>query len=224
MVFAWPTVNRDDELRTVVSTLRNRRGPWGAVLTGEAGVGKTTLARAAVGAFAGERRWAAGTESARAVPLGAFAHLVGVSSPMDAASVLRAAREHLVADGADIVIGVDDAHLLDRLSATFVHQLAVNRIAPLVVTVRTGEPVPDAITALWKDNLLTRVELPPFTRAEAVSLVESVLGGPVEESSANRIFVMSEGNPLFLRHVVEGALEAARCVRSPGSGSSAARP
>jgi len=208
MVFAWPTVNRDDELRTVVSTLRSRRGPWGAVLTGDAGVGKTTLARAAVGAFAGERRWAAGTESARAVPLGAFAHLVGVSSPMDAASVLRAAREHLVADSADIVIGVDDAHLLDRLSATFVHQLAVNRIAPLVVTVRTGEPVPDAITALWKDNLLTRVELPPFTRAEAVSLVETVLGGPLEESSANRIFVMSEGNPLFLRHVVEGALEA----------------
>lgn len=210
MVVAWSTVNRDAQLQTVMSALRNRRGPWGAVLTGDAGVGKTTLARDAVEAFAPQSRWAAGTESARSVPLGAFAHVVGVSSPMEPASVLRAARAHLQELGTDVVIGVDDAHLLDKLSATFVHQLAVNRIAPLVVTVRNGEQVPDAVTALWKDGLLERVELAPFTLDETRALVQSVLGAPVEESSVKRIHVMSEGNPLFLRHVVDGAVEAGR--------------
>ncbi|MFC4604888.1 helix-turn-helix transcriptional regulator [Rhodococcus kronopolitis] len=216
MVVAWSTMNRDAQLRTVLSALRGRRGPWGAVLTGAAGVGKTTLARRAVGAFAPQSRWTAGTESARSVPLGAFAHVVEIDTPRDPASVLRAARVRLAELGPDIVIGVDDAHLLDKLSATFVHQLAVNRVAPLVVTVRTGEPVPDAVTALWKDGLLTHVELAPFTLDETRKLVESALDGPVEESSIARIYTMSEGNPLFLRHLVGGAVEAERLRQVAG--------
>ena len=37
-----------------------------------------------------------------------------------------------------VLIGVDDAHLLDGFSAHVVHQLAQTRQARLVVTVRTG--------------------------------------------------------------------------------------
>ena len=43
-----------------------------------------------------------------------------------------------------VLIGVDDAHLLDGLSAHVVHQLAQTRGPRLVVTVRTGEAEPDA--------------------------------------------------------------------------------
>ena len=63
------------------------------------------------------------------------------------------------------MIGVDDAHLLDGFSAHVVHQLAQTREARLVVTVRTGAGEPDAVTALWKDKLLYRLDLEPLSAA-----------------------------------------------------------
>ena len=57
------------------------------------------------------------------------------------------------------LIGVDDAHLLDGYSAHVIHHLAQTREARLVVTVRTGSAQPDAVTALWKDGLLARLDL-----------------------------------------------------------------
>jgi hypothetical protein len=46
-----------------------------------------------------------------------------------------------------VVVGVDDAHLLDGLSAFVVQQLAQSGGARLVVTMRTGSEEPDAVTA-----------------------------------------------------------------------------
>ena len=65
-----------------------------------------------------------------------------------------------------VLIGVDDAHLLDGLSAHVVHQLAQARGARLVVTLRTGGAEPDAMTALWKDGLLARLDLEPLSDAD----------------------------------------------------------
>jgi hypothetical protein len=38
-------------------------------------------------------------------------------------------------------------------------------------------------------------------------LLEQTLGGAVEDVSTVRLFGVSEGNPLYLRHLVEAALE-----------------
>ena len=46
------------------------------------------------------------------------------------------------------------APMLGDVSAMLVHQLALRDGPTLVVTVRSGEPAPDAVTALWKDGLL----------------------------------------------------------------------
>jgi DNA-binding NarL/FixJ family response regulator len=100
---------------------------------------------------------------------------------------------------------VDDAHQLDNLSATLVHQLAVTSSARIILTARSNEPAPDAITTLWKDALLTRMDIEPLSRTQTTRLLEMVLGGPVETSSATRIFAISQGNPLYVRHLVEGA-------------------
>ncbi|MFJ9743981.1 ATP-binding protein, partial [Streptomyces sp. NPDC101166] len=57
----WPMVERENELESIRSALTG--GDFvGVVLTGDAGVGKTTLARMATAA-AGNVRWVAGTES-----------------------------------------------------------------------------------------------------------------------------------------------------------------
>jgi tetratricopeptide (TPR) repeat protein len=131
----------------------------GTVLIGSAGVGKTWLARTAADRLAsqfGRVDWVTGTTPA--VPFSAFNHLIEVPSTGKTAAVLRAARESL-GDGRLLI--VDDAHLLDKLSAALVYQLAVSGASKLIVTVAPNGPVAEEISALWRDNLLARIDVAP---------------------------------------------------------------
>ena len=203
----WPVIQRDDEFTAIHNALVDQAGVCGIVLIGDAGVGKTTLARLVTQSLSVQVQWVAATESARSIPLGVFAHLVGTATSRDPVAFLSAARESILAEG-HTVIGVDDAHLLDELSATLLHQLALDGSVRIVATVRTGERVPDAITTLWKDGYLRRLNLTPFSRDQCVTLIEEALGGRVEGLSADLMWEASGGNALFVRHLVEGALEA----------------
>jgi DNA-binding NarL/FixJ family response regulator len=206
MAHGWQIVDRPSEFAAVRSALTGGEG-CGVVLVGVAGVGKTTLARAVTSSLRSHVHWVASTESSRSIPLGVFAHLVGSSSSRDPTALLATARETLVAQE-NTVVGVDDAHLLDELSATLLHQIAVDNAGRILATVRTGEPVPDAVTSLWKDGYLQRFELKPFNKKQSVALVESVIGGTLEGLSADLMWESSGGNPLFLRHLVEGSIDA----------------
>jgi DNA-binding NarL/FixJ family response regulator len=218
----WPLTGRAEELQFVTDSLYRQGRPAGVVLAGAAGVGKTRLAREALGLAAlsgASTKWAVATSSARAVQLGALApslDLANVSMSGDPATLSQQAIAALLsgAPAAGVIIGIDDAHLLDDLSASVVHQLALQRLAPLVVTVRTGEPAPDAITALWKDDHLVRLELQTLTESETVELIEAALDGPLESHSGRRLWEMSGGNALYLNQMFDGALssEALRCV------------
>jgi DNA-binding NarL/FixJ family response regulator len=213
MAIQWRTAERGSSLRQLESTLKSKT-QLGAVVAGPAGVGKTVLARRVVKRFAAQHtkaavRWLAGTASASQVPFGALSHLVEVAGVGDSATLLRAARTSLLQHrGEGLLLGIDDGHHLDNLSATLVHQLALTGSARLIITVRSGEPAPDAITALWKDGILSRVDIEPFDCAQTTQLLEAVLGGPLETASANQIFNVSEGNLLYLRHLVEGAVHS----------------
>ncbi|GAB90977.1 putative LuxR family transcriptional regulator [Gordonia rhizosphera NBRC 16068] len=202
----WQLLGRPTEHQAIRSALTSTDGS-GVVLVGAAGVGKTTMARTVTADLSATVHWAACTESSRAIPLGAFAPWVSQTSSRDPIAALTSARQTLVAQP-DTVIGVDDAHALDPLSATLLHQIAVERAARVIATVRTGEQVPDAVTSLWKDGYLARIELHPFSKAECIRLVELVLGGTLEGLSADVMWDSSGGNPLFLRNMVEGAVDA----------------
>ncbi|KAA0101458.1 LuxR family transcriptional regulator [Mycolicibacterium sp. P1-5] len=202
----WQLLARPAKYELIRSTLSDSKVS-GVVITGPAGVGKTTLARSVTSSLPGRTRWAACTTSSSSIPLGAFAQWVKPTEARDPIELLVSARQSLLADGPP-VIGVDDAHLLDQLSATLLHQIAVERIGVIVATVRSGEAVPDSVMTLWEDGYLRRIDLEPFSREECVALVESVLGGTLEELSANVVWCQSGGNPLFLRHMVEAALES----------------
>lgn len=145
----------------------------GVVLVGPHGVGKTLLAQLAAEQVmsedgrSGRARWVVGTAPGRAIPFGAFRHLISLpASGADIgrpAALLRAARSSLTGDAGDLLLVVDDAHNLDPLSATLVYQLARAGAARLVVTVASEAEPPDAIAALWSDDLLTRVAIEPLT-------------------------------------------------------------
>ncbi|AGC63975.1 putative membrane protein [Mycobacterium liflandii 128FXT] len=139
----------------------------GAVILGPDGVGKSTLARLAAEHFAQRHpatviRWVTGTPTERTVPFGAFSHLVEIAELGKPAALLRAARASLgrkVRQG-ELLLIVDDAHDLDILSATLVYQLALAGAARMIVTAR-AEVAPEAIAALWTDNLLDRIDVAP---------------------------------------------------------------
>jgi len=207
----WQLVDRTAEFDAIRSAFTNRES-GGVVLVGAAGVGKTTLARTVTASLRSQVCWVACTESSRSIPLGALAHLVSPSTSRDPIALMASARESLV-DHGETVVGVDDAQLLDQLSATLLHQIAVDRAGRILATIRSGEPVPDAVTALWKDGYLQRLELQPFTKEQSIALVESVLGGTLEGLSADIMWESSGGNPLFLRHLVEGSLDAGTLTR-----------
>ncbi|HWF30275.1 MAG TPA: helix-turn-helix transcriptional regulator, partial [Mycobacterium sp.] len=106
--------------------------------------------------------------------------------------------------------GVDDAHLLDGWSALVVHELAQSGGARLVVTMRTGSEEPDAVTALWKDGLLARLDLEPLSAAATREVIESTLGGPVDARTAARFRKLTGGNALFLRQLLADQVAARR--------------
>ena len=225
----WPIVGRADELGQISSALGGD-GRSGVVLIGPAGVGKSRLARASI-TEAGERgalvEWVHATRSAATVPLGALAGLLPSEVRSDDAlelmrSSTAALRER--AAGRPIVVGVDDAHLLDATSAALILHLAVSGAAFVVATVHAGEPCPDAVVSLWKDAGAARLELRPLSESETGQLAESVLGGAVETAVLRWIYESSRGNVLYLRELLRGAVDSGALSQTAGLWRLSRRP
>ena len=87
-------------------------------------------------------------------------------------------------------------HLLDDASAVLVHHLAIDRLAGVVLTVRSGEPRPDPVTALWKDGDAEYVQLEALRASELHDFVTAVLDGPVDEETVDRLWAVTRGNLL----------------------------
>jgi predicted ATPase len=217
----WPLVGRSEELQLIAeATGATSERARGIVLSGSAGVGKTRLAREAVASCAPRNarlHWIVGTASASGVPLGAFADITGEFDP-DPLRRVREVINGLIGDDADreVVVGVDDAHLLDDLSAFVVHQLVARGLAGVILTVRSGESPPDAIAAVWKHGHLERLELQPLSLEETTHLIERALDGPVHSPCARRLWQYTHGNPLYLRHFVDGEVSAGRMAQRSG--------
>ena len=217
---AWPLTGRAEELEVIADVLC-ADGPYaGVVIAGAAGVGKTRLARETM-SLAAQRgwtvRWVAGTVAAQSIPLGACEQWADrlAGDPLQlVGSVI--AKVTASPNGAPVLVAVDDARLLDNLSAFVLHQLVQRRAATVIATVRTGAPAPDAVTALWKDGHLRRLDLQPLSHEESDVLLQSALDGPVSTACAERMWRLTRGNVLFLHQLVNQELHARRLLPREG--------
>ncbi|MCW2941117.1 MAG: LuxR family transcriptional regulator [Actinomycetia bacterium] len=201
MMPEWPFTGRLRALDRIRAELRT--GP-GVVIAGPAGVGKTRLAAEAVRDMEPVLHVGA-TRATAQVPLGAFAGLLP-AEPAAARSLnlLRWATEELRlrAGPGELVLAVDDGHLLDPVSAALVHHLVLHGHARLLATIRSGEPVPDPVLALWKEGLTPRLELGPLPPGATREVLEGALGGQLDTATVERLWQVTRGNLLFLRELV----------------------
>jgi DNA-binding CsgD family transcriptional regulator/MoxR-like ATPase len=216
---AWPLCGRDGDRAGIVALLRSRRG---VLLAGPSGVGKTSLASAA----ARELETAGWTvvrlvasRPAAAIPLGALAALLtdgdaaGDTTPAFVRA--RATLAALAGDGAAVLM-IDDVHWFDEASAALLHQLVAQGHATVLMTVLTGETAPAAVTALWKDGLVERMDVVPLRDDAVRDLLEHVLDGPVESLTARRLWQRCAGNALYLRELVAEAVRLDLVQRREG--------
>jgi DNA-binding CsgD family transcriptional regulator len=211
-VRTWPFTGRQAEL-DVIDTTFTAADVAGVVIAGATGVGKTRLAQHALTRLAKRgchTEWVTASAAAASIPFGAVAHLLPADGPPehDPLAVLRAVAAQVRARGSRkrVAIGVDDAHLLDDGSAAVLTHLAACRLAFLLVTVRTGEPVPDAVVGLWKDGTARRLDLAKLQPDAVDRLMAHVLPGTLDGASRSLLHRACAGNPLALSELLRGGL------------------
>ncbi len=203
---------RASELDQIGQALR-RPDLVGVVLAGSPGAGKSTLLDAAA-----TRAEEQGFEVIRlhanratsTIPLLVFSTLLGRGD--ESATVERfVAVRYALRDRSQqrpLMLVIDDAHHLDDASAALIAQLARELTAFMIASVRTAEPTPEPIAALWTQGIAQRIDLRPLTREAATDVAGSVLGGLVDPALEAEVWRRAAGNPLHIRELILGSRAA----------------
>ncbi len=207
----WPLIGRDEELG-LLRQIRHASPPKSAVILGPSGVGKTRVAREALSEAARDG-WSTlslqGSTGMISVPLGPFRSAFRIAIPKSQTELTESVLQELdtlrIRNG--LIVLVDDCHNLDEASIGLLHQSMAAGSLVTIMTMRTREAPHPALTDIWKDQLAERIELFNLSRIEAADLLASGLGGPVQDSSTERIWHLTSGNPLYLREVVLSSAE-----------------
>lgn len=219
MRLTWPLTGRTEESRRIEAALLDPESA-GIVVSGAAGVGKSRIARETLTSFTARGwlvRWVVGTSAARHLPFGAVTPWTATSG-VDSLELVHGVIDTLTSSQGDapVVVGVDDVPLLDDLSTVVLHQIIQRRLAKLVMTLRTGEAVAEATRELWKIGEFDRLDVAPLTPDDSERLVSRALGGTLESTAAQRLWTLTEGNPLYLRLIVEQEVADGRLARREG--------
>lgn len=221
----WPLVGRSGEVADICARLQSGRG---VLLAGSAGVGKSRLAAEVLQVLTGQGIRTArvsATSSSSSIPLGVFAPLVPASAWIQKnggvthrADLLSRFADMLVDQhgSGQLVLMVDDIHLLDEMSATLVYQMADTNRAVLLATYRTREATSEHVVNLWKNGVVDRVEVEGLSSADIEEVVKAALQGPVDDGTLEILADKVRGNVLFLRELIIGAIDTGSLVDDSG--------
>ncbi|MEU0785389.1 LuxR C-terminal-related transcriptional regulator [Streptomyces sp. NPDC006173] len=216
----WPLVGRQSHLesfRTELAAGRIR----GWLVCGPAGAGKTRLTEEFLGLAAADKRRTAKAVASRAaaqVPLGAIAHILPAGVDMtDPVRGFHAVAQALSDPARPTVVLVDDLHMLDSSSAALLGQLLDSGTICLIGTARTGEQPSDVVDGLLqRGDHIRRTDLDHMVRDQVEELLQRVLKGPVSRRALHALYSASDGNPLFLRELVLGAIAQEKLTLNDG--------
>lgn len=217
----WPLLGRDNEVKTLATAIDDP-ACGGVALIGPAGVGKTRLAQE-IASLAAVRGLPTvpirASRSASAIPLAALTPLFAYLAipPDDSGNPLRVVLGAIEArpDEHRLALVVDDAQELDHVSVAVLDQLVGREDVFMVLTVRAGEGGP-ALADLLRDERIWRVHIDTLPDRDISALVRLALGGPVDTAALRAMVKASDGNVLFLRDLLQGAVESGILVSDRG--------
>lgn len=128
-----------------------------------------------------------------------------------------------------VLLCVEDLHLADEATIELLRYLSHRaRGAPLLLlgTFRADEVPPGGAlagllaalrrAAVASGQSITQLMLHPFSRHDTARLATTLLGGPAGEQLHATLFGASEGNPLFVEHLLHELREAGQLVQRGG--------
>ena len=218
----WRIVGRESELATLTGALSSASAgvPSFAVLTGDAGIGKSRLAGEIVErarALGARVLTGRGSQDDGAPPLWPWATVLeGLGEPLPEIDVreddgsqfrvweqiTRSVRRAAAAQ--PTVLWLDDLHWADSSSLRVLRLLVETSEAERLLLLSTWRPQPDASPALadLAETLArkhaTRLELAGLTAAESAEVFAEVGGATPSPAQAEAIRARTSGNPFFL--------------------------
>lgn len=215
----WPLVGREPQLARAAGALISGQAR-SVFLYGPSGIGKSRI-QSAVGDRLAEAGWlvltASGNPALSSVPFATVAPalargvenptLPATTDPLALFSATNATISELAA-GRPVIMAVDDLSTADTVSVALIAQLVAAGSIALIATLPEGEPVPEGAlpVAAAADSL--RIDVAALDLEEVSELLALVLDGPVAHRDAIELHRASHGNPLFLRELAIGAVEA----------------
>ncbi|WP_333771364.1 LuxR C-terminal-related transcriptional regulator [Streptomyces sp. IBSBF 2435] len=198
----WPIIARERDLASIEAAVRHGGG---VLLDADPGMGKTRLLETAL-----ERAAATGRT---VVSVGGAGHEVHEGgTPVESFASLADCLDRFTLPPGRVpaperpLVGLDDAHLVDDISADRLYRLVAAGRLGIATAVRRGAPAPGAIDKLWVTRLVERIELAPLDRQEVARALHRRLEGHIEAVTLERLWASTGGNPLILRELVEHSL------------------
>jgi DNA-binding CsgD family transcriptional regulator/tetratricopeptide (TPR) repeat protein len=201
-------VGRDPEIRELASALAADRA---IAVVGEAGIGKTSLVRAAAAHAGVELFEGGGFATLLDSPYLALRRALGLSLAGDEVAVASIVEGRLGPE----TLFVDDLQWVDQ-STRSVLRLLHGR-SGLVVAIRSGDPGTPAALELAAELGFERFELAGLGAEAAIAIVER-LRPRLSEHDARRIVGMAGGNPLLLEEIAVHGQPTGTTRRSIGAG------
>jgi DNA-binding CsgD family transcriptional regulator len=213
----WPLLERTHLRDRIVSQVDGAVGR-AVFVTGPAGIGKSVLARQAADAVpARDVVHIVGLTELSGVPLGAFAPVLADRGwAADPGTAHRELLAHCAHHASGIVLLVDDAPRLDELSASALYQVVRAFGIPLIATARLGEPLPAPLVRLESEGLATTEPLDGLGVEDVAAILAARFAARPHRADVVRLAQRTEGNALYLRVLVEGAVRHGGVSRAGG--------